>query len=655
MKTKDILKFMACTAAILTTAACSTDISPVDDPGEVKIMLTANVGSTTRTTTTDLNVSHIAQGTDNVGVFIQKEGATSADGLLYNIAYSSDGSGGLTASTSSIYFPMDGSRVNIYACAPSISTSSPDENVTFSIATNQSSDADYIASDLMIGLPAQNPVAKTTSAIPLTFGHKMAKIIVDFTGMSEDLTGLTLTTCDLFTSANVNIKNNTITTDETATKPITIASIDAKKTAACVIPPQTVAAGTKLLCLDYHGIKTYYTTPADITFESGKVYTFNMSKLTISTINLANLTGDVTLSMDCTITGTTSKKITIADGVKVTLDNAIIEGNQIVCQGDATIYLKGTNKVTSTNSEEAGIEVGPIGTTLTINGDADGSIEVIGGSDGAGIGSGGFESSCGNITITGGTVTATGGDRGAGIGSGRYNSSCGNISITGGTVTATGGNDGAGIGSGYGSSCSIITITGGTVNATGGDLGAGIGSGSGDSSCDNITITGGTVTATGGDWGAGIGSGFKSSCSNITITGGTVTATGEDLGAGIGSGYYNSFCGDITIKGGTVTAAGGRNHGAGIGSGYYNSSCDNISIDMTGQSGYSIKVTAGHSAYCIGKGNDSSAGAITITNATITLDDNSHVKYFNPTPTFVGTVVIKDTYDNDITGSITHN
>lgn len=77
---------------------------------------------------------------------------------------------------------------------------------------------------------------------------------------------------------------------------------------------------------------------------------------------------------------------------------------------------------------------------------------------------------------------------------------------------------------------------------------------------------------------------------------------------------------------------------------------------MTGQSGYSIKVTAGHSAYCIGKGSDSSAGAITITNATITLDDsNSSGNYFNPTPTFVGTVEIKDTNDNDITSSITHN
>ena len=78
---------------------------------------------------------------------------------------------------------------------------------------------------------------------------------------------------------------------------------------------------------------------------------------------------------------------------------------------------------------------------------------------------------------------------------------------------------------------------------------------------------------------------------------------------------------------------------------------------MTGKSDYSINVKAGVAAYCIGNGStNSSAEAITITNATITLDDsNSRGNYFDPTPTFKGTVVIKDTYDKDITDSITHN
>lgn len=78
---------------------------------------------------------------------------------------------------------------------------------------------------------------------------------------------------------------------------------------------------------------------------------------------------------------------------------------------------------------------------------------------------------------------------------------------------------------------------------------------------------------------------------------------------------------------------------------------------MTGKSDYSIKIKAGSTAYCIVNGyTNNSAGAITITNATITLDDsNSSGNYFNPTPTFVGTVVIKDKNDNDITDLITHN
>ena len=78
---------------------------------------------------------------------------------------------------------------------------------------------------------------------------------------------------------------------------------------------------------------------------------------------------------------------------------------------------------------------------------------------------------------------------------------------------------------------------------------------------------------------------------------------------------------------------------------------------MTGKSDYFIKVKAGSTAYCIGNGfTNSSVGEITITNATITLDDsNSSGNYFNPNPTFSGTVVIKDKNGENITSSITHN
>ena len=275
--------------------------------------------------------------------------------------------------------------------------------------------------------------------------------------------------------------------------------------------------------------------------------------------------------------------IYVDEGAKITLKDATINPENvsdydyvgaITCYGDATITLKGTNIVKGPCGTNAGIYVG---STLTINGT--GSLDVIGGESGAGIGSG-MLFSCGSITINGGTITATGRNSAAGIGTGTA-SNCGDITINGGTVIATGGEYGSGIGGGdwLGAECGDITINGGTVYATGGNGAAGIGNSvrGGDNEkyapiCGDITINGGNVIAIGGANAAGIGSGNGSICGNITINDGNVTATGGDNSAGIGCAYgfydtfinpgqppyYSSSCGDITISGGTVTATKGK-------------------------------------------------------------------------------------------------
>lgn len=140
-----------------------------------------------------------------------------------------------------------------------------------------------------------------------------------------------------------------------------------------------------------------------------------------------------------------------------------------------------------------------------------------------------------------------------------------------GTLNALGGADGAAIGSGANANCGILTISGGTVNAMGyipapifGGC-AGIGGGK-NGSGGSITITGGIVTSTGGDYGAGIGGGAFGSGGSISITGGTLTATGGIYGAGIGGGTSGSG-GSINITGGTVFAARGANAPRDIGYG----------------------------------------------------------------------------------------
>ena len=226
------------------------------------------------------------------------------------------------------------------------------------------------------------------------------------------------------------------------------------------------------------------------------------------------------------LTGTlgTKVKITVPDGVTLTLDGATINGENdpncpwagISCTGNATIVLKGSNTVRGWAKNHPGIYIAP-GKTLTIRGD--GSLNATSNDYAAGIG-GGYELACGNIVVESGTIKATGSAYAAGIGSG-YSASCGSVTIKGGTVSATGGSSSAGIGSAYQGSCGNVVIEGGTVNTKGGSHAAGIGSGQ-KGSCGNITITKGIthVTATAGSQCPNsIGEGVDGTCGTVTIGG----------------------------------------------------------------------------------------------------------------------------------------
>ena len=159
------------------------------------------------------------------------------------------------------------------------------------------------------------------------------------------------------------------------------------------------------------------------------------------------------------MTGTTNHCIHIANGTALTLDNVTVN-NQIVCDGNANIILKGDTKNTVTSSVEgkAAIQAGPAKTTLTIDGS--GQLTAIAGKRAPGIGSS-AHGECGNIVISGGEIIATGGDEAAGIGAG-YDARCGNITITKDvtkvTATCGKGEECVPIGVGDNSDCGTIAI-----------------------------------------------------------------------------------------------------------------------------------------------------------------------------------------------------
>ena len=325
------------------------------------------------------------------------------------------------------------------------------------------------------------------------------KVTVDFSKVAETGTGLSGSTTDNGFSYSVN------STDDGLIK---MPAKDASNVTWAIVLPQDAlaAADDAVYTSGYKGNRPAIAAIARNTYYDAGINLTITTEDNTKIKDLSTVTADWTAEDGWTLTGTLTenKKISIADGATVTLNNATINGTNnnsykwagITCLGNATIILSGTNTVKGFYDEYPGIYV-PVGNTVTIKGS--GSLSARSNGYSVGIG-GGWGIACGNIEIQGGVITATGGYGCAGIGAGsgvvKGESICGTITISGGTVTAIGGESAAGIGSGYAqnnpSTCGAISISGGTVSATAGAYApAAIGKGkvdTGESTCASVTI-----------------------------------------------------------------------------------------------------------------------------------------------------------------------
>ena len=343
------------------------------------------------------------------------------------------------------------------------------------------------------------------------------------------------------------------------------------------------------------GTNTYTVTPASGTFGTGGIYVamlpvsdkevivtaatasqsygYGGKKISLAVGNLydnlaikmgklVNLTGRgsaYTAEDGDFVTGTlTDYNVTIPEGYKVTLSNVTLtrsnnNAGPMICEGNNTITLSGTNSVRHTDGGAGypAIYAGATDKTLTIKG-------------------------CGQLT-------ATAKDAAAAIGAGKISGSCGNIRIESGEITAQSGYIGVAIGAAGNSgtlSCGDITITGGHIIASkagsNGTRGPAIGcfGHNNQVTCGNITISGGTVVATAeGTYNktpaaAGIGTGYGGICGSINVSAGTVTATKSpasdtnysDIGIGVGGSIVDSGSpGTITVAP-TVKTDGGKGY-----------------------------------------------------------------------------------------------
>src|SRR5574344_885683 len=185
--------FIMAAIAAVTLASCSTaddevatNASKTTDP--VAVNLSNTLSKATTRATTGLQNTQIVSGVQvGVSAFLNGKTASAALGsgtyAYINAPYTAGGDGTLTVGDNKVYYPTDGSHVDIYAYAPYASDyAGPDINsntLGFSVQADQTTDVTdggYLKSDFIWASLADQ--ASSTTAKALIFSHELARISV---------------------------------------------------------------------------------------------------------------------------------------------------------------------------------------------------------------------------------------------------------------------------------------------------------------------------------------------------------------------------------------------------------------------------------------------------------------------------------------------
>lgn len=311
---KDKILFINSIAMLSILTACNTDERILEYPKleRDKILLSTGVGelNKTRATSDDTNMQDTQFTTgekvdiwifesNNAGTGVNAS-ATTTYGTNGKTTYTASGNGGFSE-TQSNYWPSSGEKVFIYGFYPTNVVSDPTAtSVAFSIEADQSGTTDwtnYRKSDLMVGVPAANPVARTEEAVPITFTHKLSKvnvILVAGVGLeANDLVGATIKLHNVNTSVNLNPSSGAIANEGTPGTVTVwkVASSTDLRGSAIVVPTNSISSNdfisVTLSEAKGGGTLTYSAPSAGIsilsTYEYNYTVTVNLTGLSVST------------------------------------------------------------------------------------------------------------------------------------------------------------------------------------------------------------------------------------------------------------------------------------------------------------------------------------------------------------------------------------
>lgn len=155
---------------------------------------------------------------DAIGVFMMQSGTA----LESNNQYTTDGTSTFTAvAGDELYYPMDGSAVNFIAYYP-WKTGTALGNIDVEIGTTQTTATqptfDLLWASANNGGTGYNKVSHATTAVPLVFTHKLAKLVMNCSAdpsVEASLTGMTVTIKGMNTENTFNLSTGDLGSPDT--------------------------------------------------------------------------------------------------------------------------------------------------------------------------------------------------------------------------------------------------------------------------------------------------------------------------------------------------------------------------------------------------------------------------------------------------------
>ena len=272
MKTTIKKKYLIFAAAALTLAACSNDENL--NGGPVELRLSSSLEVQTRAAT-DIQGSAFETG-QSVDVFIHEYVTSGAATTTYPqpLAYTTSSGNGVTICA---YYPSD-----------MVDNIDAGTTATFTVKDDQSLKENYMASDLMYGVPQNgNPVKRTTDAVGIGFTHLLSKVSVNLTAGdgNPNLTGATVELLNVLPTTTLTTAEGSISEATGAATDITVFTADATTSkGSAIVPPQTLGAQfVKVTLADGGELIGKLNDSSTPDLKGGNEYTYNI------TVNLTAL------------------------------------------------------------------------------------------------------------------------------------------------------------------------------------------------------------------------------------------------------------------------------------------------------------------------------------------------------------------------------